>query len=85
MCQEYSIGNKYMIIMQQTMQTNDPQIINRIEIGTIIGETKAYLLLQTSATKRYVKKSLITKLIDISGIQLPAIQALIDKLDGALI
>ena len=85
MCQEYSIGNKYIVIMQQTIQTNDPQIINRIEIGTIIGETKAYLLLQTSATERYVKKRLITKLVDISGIQLPAVQTLIDKMDGALI
>lgn len=85
MYQEYSIGNDYIIIMRQAIQTNDPQIINRIEIGTIIGETKAYLLLRTSATKRYVKKSLITKLIDISGIQLPAVQALIDKMDGGLI
>lgn len=85
MCQEYSIGNKYLVLMQQTMQTNDPQIVNRIEIGTVIGETKLYLLLQTAKTKRYIKKALIAKLIDISCISIMHTQFFIDRLEDALI
>lgn len=85
MNQEYSIGHKYIIIMQQVVQTNDPQIVNRIEIGEVIAETKAYLLLKTLTTKRYVKKSLIVCLIDVSGIDNFNTQFFIDKIEGALI
>ena len=85
MNQEYSIGNKYIIIMQQVVQTNDPQIVNRIEIGEVIAETKAYLLLKTLTTKRYVKKDLIVRLIDISGIDNLNIQSFIDRIEGVLI
>jgi RNase P/RNase MRP subunit p29 len=85
MNQEYSIGHKYIIIMQQVIQTNDPQIVNRIEIGEVIAETKAYLLLKTLTTKRYVKKSLIIRLIDISSIYNLNTQFFIDKIEGALI
>lgn len=85
MNQEYTIGCKYIVIMQQTIQTNDPQIVNRIEIGELIGETKAYLLLETSTTKRYVKKRLITRLIDISRIESLYTQHYIDKIESALI
>ena len=85
MNQEYTIGCKYIVIMQQTIQTNDTQIVNRIEIGELIGETKAYLLLETSTTKRYVKKRLITRLIDISGINFVPTQLVIDEIEGALI
>lgn len=85
MSQEYSIGHKYVIVMQQVIQTNDPQIVNRIEIGEVIAETKAYLLLKTLTTKRYIKKGLIVRLIDISSIDSLNTQFFIDKLEGALI
>lgn len=85
MIQEYSIGNKYIIIMQQVVQTNDPQIVNRIEIGEIIAETKSYLIIKTLATKRYVKKKLIVKLIDISSVGDLYTQRFIDKLEECLI
>lgn len=85
MCQEYSIGNKYIVIMQQTIQTTGLQIVNRIEIGRIVGETKAFLLLQTDKTKRYIKKNLIVKMIDISSISVTHTQFFIEKMEAALI
>lgn len=85
MCQEYSIGNNYIVIMQQTIQTAELQIINRIEIGRVIGETKSYLLLQTDKTKRYVKKDLIVKLIDISNNSDIVLQLFIDTIEEVLI
>lgn len=85
MNQEYSIGHKYIVLMHQVAQTNDPQIVNRIEIGEVMAETKAYLLLKTLTTKRYVKKGLIVRLIDVSGIDNLNTQFFIDKIEGALI
>lgn len=85
MIQEYSIGNKYIIVMQQVVQTNDPQIVNRIDIGEVIAETKSYLIIKTLATKRYIKKKLIVKLIDISSVGDLYTQSFIDKIEECLI
>lgn len=61
---EYNIDNKYIILMQQRIQTTLPQIINRIEIGRLKCVTKDYLILEggrrvkkifNKETYRYIK------------------------------
>ena len=79
---EYNINNKYIILMQQRIQTALPQIINRIEIGRLKNITKDYLILESG---RRVKKSLIKRAIDISNIYFMHTQFFIDGIEDALI
>ena len=79
---EYNIDNKYIILMQQRIQTTLPQIINRIEIGRLKNITKDYLILESG---RRVKKSLIKRVIDISNIYFMHTQFFIDRMEDALI
>ena len=79
---EYNISNKYIILMQQRIQTTLPQIINRIEIGRLKNITKDYLILESG---RRVKKSLIKRVIDISNICFMHTQFFIDGMEDALI
>ena len=79
---EYNIDNKYIILMQQCIQTTVPQIITRIEIGRLKHVTRDYIILHNN---KRIKKSLIKKLIDISNISIANTQFFIDKMEDALI
>ena len=79
---EYNIDNKYIILIQQRIQTTLPQIINRIEIGRLKRITKDYLVLEGG---KRVKKSLIKKAIDISNISFVHTQFFIDRMEDALV
>ena len=79
---EYNIDNKYIILMQQRIQTTLPQIINRIEIGRLKHVTRDYIILHNN---KRIKKSLIKKVIDISNISIANTQFFIDRMEDALI
>lgn len=78
---EYNIGNKYIVIMQQCIQTSVQQIINRIEIGRLESETAKHLKLGN----KYIKKSLIKKMIDCDCITMVNELFLIERIEGVLI
>ena len=78
---EYTVGDKYIVLMQQCIQTTIPQMVNRIEIGKLKAVTNDYLVL---CTGRRVKKSLIKKIINVSHIMNLSEQFLIERMESAL-
>lgn len=84
MNQRFTFDKDYLIIMRQKIQTTDPQIINRIEIGKVIAETQRYLVLQMDDCKRYIGKSLIVGMIDITNISITHTQHFVDGIKGLL-
>jgi hypothetical protein len=84
MNQRFTFDKDYLIIMRQKIQTTVPQTINRIEIGKIIAETNKYLVLQLDNSKRYLRKSLIAGMIDITNISIVHTQYFVDGIKGLL-
>ena len=79
---EYTIGNKYIIISEYTVQTGDPYRVNRIDIGVIEKETKKHWLKLDNG--KYIKAANCKRFIDITNVPYMNVQFFIDRIEGAL-
>ena len=77
------MNQEYLIISNQTIQTTMKQVINRIEIGVLIGESKEFYILKTDSGQRKICKHNINTAISLSDVK--SIETLLTRLRGALV
>lgn len=82
---EFNINSKYCIISRQTIQTKIPQIINRIEIGRITGETNSFIICDTVNGIRKIKKLNIRRLINLDNIEHYNVLFQFERIEGVLV
>lgn len=81
---QYTIGNKYIIISQNRIQSRK-YMINKITIGTLTTDTGKTLMFKADTGIKRIRKYTIAKLIDITNIVSMNEQFLIDRIEGVLV
>ena len=80
---QYSIGNKYIIISQNVIQSRK-YLVNKITIGDCKADTDKSLIFETIHGRKRISKRTISKLINITNIASCNEMFLIERIEGAL-
>ena len=81
---QYVINDKYVVISQNVIQSRKYKV-NKITIGTLVGDTGKTLKFQTDNGFKRINKRTIAKLINISAIMNVNTQFFIERIEGALV
>lgn len=82
---QYTIGNKYIVISQNRIQSRQYKV-NKIIIGELLKDTgKSLVFMTNGGIKRRVSKRTISELTDISRVDIVQTQLFINKIEDALV